>query len=80
MIWRSASVPIPKFVSIQSRLWPNFVTDQDTCKAMFLVWFLDLKFASAPAETMSELKIHHTSGERRDVLRRAQAFHDALHN
>src|ERR1700677_3159811 len=43
----------------------NFGIDQDTSKFMFLVCFLDLKFARRPTPRTGELQIQHTSAWRR---------------
>jgi hypothetical protein len=46
------------------RLWrapTNFGIDKDTSKYMFLVCFLDLKFAPARDPNAGELQIQHTS-------------------
>ncbi|MDB5463080.1 MAG: hypothetical protein JWP23_1469, partial [Phenylobacterium sp.] len=39
----------------------NFGIDEDTSKYMFLVCFLDLKFAQRLARECGELQIQHTS-------------------
>ena len=70
-LWRRCSAGLsglrsPKLVSA-SPLWEtrwshqaNFRIDRDTSKCMFLVWFLDLKYAPRSLQSEGALQTHYT--------------------
>ena len=55
-----ASVPNPKFASLDRTFGANFGFDKDTSKHMILVCFMNAKFVKAPAAKSHELRIQHT--------------------